>query len=501
MLLRSRHQSGPQEPQSTTMNPPTPRTPLTPQSMNFNQPPTPTQSVPSMRQLLSSPSPNAADPQTSKGATSAAGSVSSLCRKLDKPITMQDKNLDNILQLMWEKGNDDPYNPSPNKGVKRKTPPCEISDIKEDQDPLAALTGSSSSFQGQQDAQNQQGNIKTLQKNELLKRLLSKQSEKETKIFTQLPMGNSNPCDNPQQRFQCKNLQEKILIVKRNEKVKDDDKNVKMDTDMIIKNDNSSSLSGQNVTLSSILNSNKLSSNRGYGQNVNPSPDQFELGGFSNNPSSSMDAENTGDNSDSLLEQILQQAVDLHQDINSGNIRQPENNNNNSSSGSGLQLQQTNANDDNILNQLELVLGDSGFSEIDRMLGISNDGSIRADANDKLAIEAIQKQLMSEESVQPQTPNTSLPQASMSQSSQSFTNQGQMFQQTQPSPQQQAMNQLSPAAGNMDLAYRIQQQQMASRTSLVDIPPQQTFNQAASTNFGGQGVRQQGTSYNFSGSY
>jgi len=223
----------------TPVTPLTPLTPLTPQSLPL-PPSTPTGASQTGQPLRSQ------TPQQGISFSQAQSTTSSLskgaqsgpdqnAKKLptDTSSLIKDKNLDHILNYFWEKGNEE--NTS-SKAVKRKAPPSDIDSASDAESEVPSANNMHPLSQQQlqqshllqtapqlqqQDAQpappQPQGHSRLIQKNALLAKLLSKKNAKETKIFTQLTVSQSNPCENPQQRYP-KNLSERLLTLKPNSK-------------------------------------------------------------------------------------------------------------------------------------------------------------------------------------------------------------------------------------------------------------------------------------------
>lgn len=428
-----------------------------------------------------------------------------------------DRNLDNLLHSLWEKDNDADDKASRElelryKKRKLSAPDPDTSDTFDHETVTSANISQQSS--------------KLIQKNALLAQLLSKKAAKETVINTQSTV---NPCSLPQSRL-SKNLQEKLISLKPNKRLLSDDENhlenpVSNSETVKFNKADSLDVTSPAVSINGNLNLNSnmlLTGSDRFNSELNDQQQQQQL--FqeqyehlqqllsATTPSSSSSAMDVSqDSTDPLLANILQQAADLQQDLTTGNLPLSTSSSNNSlNSGRPGSVHDENS----LLQQIEKVLEDPDLSlpEIDNLLGLGGQLGTGTDINDRMAIDAIQKQLMNEEfSLDNITGNvnsnssTPVQNAHFNQLRQAF-NQGMRAQQQQQlkqqqQQQQQRLGQISPV---IDINYPGQQLAPHSQPSPQQHhhqqqapalqPGQQSFDQAAQAKFGlqGQGPRLQG---------
>lgn len=391
-----------------------------------------------------------------------------------------DKQFNSFLESLWEKGND--VNQIQRK--KRKLSSSEV-DSTEDQDLSAA---------------NKEG-TKLMKENALLAKLLSTKAKKENVVNTGIS-GNSNPCATPQSRL-TKDISQKLLNIKptllerkgqsnQDSKVEAGSTSTNSESFLLgtkemgqLKNPNQNTKVNKPSDL--LSNFNSSSSNTGQDQNSQETYDNLHML-FSNQGNNVMEFAEVSESSDPLLNEILQQAEDLKQDLNApqtttssaGVMVAPNNWTNSFSENHGM------LSDEALLSQLEQVLNEKNVSvdEIDQLLGISNKASFSkpSGTNDMIAIEEIQKELMRDEPVQP---NSSVPNPIMARTLQSQVANRSNFMQNM-----QGMNQVH-GNGTMDLGFPHQQ---------ISPPnPQQGFQQPQS--FGLQGPRLPGPQGQYTDDY
>ena len=417
--------------------------------------------------------------------------------------SLGDKHLDSLLTSLWEKDTDMPTTiPSNMSSRKRKASGASDVDSTEKLD-MDSVGG------GQQKARGKVG-----EKNVLLAKLLSRQTPNEPRVNTRHSV---NPCDMPQNKLPP-NLQEKILrlqpldpqsisISKSEEKdasKRDSLQDISLPNNSVNMNDvskeafrNLHSGGTTNILNQSLSAGGSMSLNNSMsGESYLPQPQPSPVGGvtssanmFTNDNSlqsmlgqsndSGMEMDQA--NSDQLLANILQQAAELQQDITTGNVGPSAANQN-----TGKANNQGNVTDaTQWLSQLEQVISENNFQINDIESLINTNQPTQPLVEDRAAIEAIQKQLMSEE---PLPGSTGMMEGGMRASGGTM---GRMQQQ-----QQQPMRQNSfQGMGAQGLG------QMAGGMN-VSIPPMsphpqqpspspQGFNQAA-PNFSPQGPRLSG---------
>ncbi|XP_053383143.1 nuclear receptor coactivator 2-like isoform X2 [Mercenaria mercenaria] len=425
-LARQRHQSGPQEPQSTTTHslpmPPL-SSPLTsPVTPNFDQSQRSSVDTSLLKGLFSSSSSlslNQVTNTNSSAFASTSGSVDTQSTDMreDGFAAAREKKIDKLLHLLWEDNSDD--------GV-RETMREKIQNLKRKADMLeGGDTEQSSAFSGELTSSQAS---RLTKENALLTQLLSKKANNDIVVNT---LSTIQPSGIPQQRIP-QNLASKLL------KVNPSSFNTTNSGNEAKRARTDSGNNNQLSTLERALSApkqdiNPISSTQPFdalmeiGQNSNSGisniSDSSVTSQFNNqlselhqilqstisdtgNNSTNVTEVNLDDNTDPLLAQILQQAQDLQQDITLGSF--PGSNQNvpqslsldsgpvNNSAQSMLNhpslnnnsYQKNNTNTD-ILQQLEQALNDSNFN-LDSLLGNSNVSSM----DEQVAIDAIQKQLM-----------------------------------------------------------------------------------------------------------
>ncbi|KAK7484351.1 hypothetical protein BaRGS_00024356, partial [Batillaria attramentaria] len=444
---RSRHQSGQQEPQSTTSLPLTP-SPSHHSQMGAIPAPSPISSQVSNAQQLMQ------DLFMDKIATSTSAPASSTSTATSRhDSSVEDKNLHNLLTTLWERGMDSPTAKEMIKQTKkRKASSSEADRLDSENEPTtsggAGASGSGASLQSS----------KLSQKNALLAQLLSKKAAKENVVNTQLTV---NPLGLPQTRIP-KNLGEKMVVVKggRSNSIEEASSS---GGDGGPAGCSTVSASTTNVHSSPRTNPNApFPGNTSAGNKADSSGGGgFNSGGaFASSAASSMSRTVSGmemgeepvssqyeqfhqifteglstmetdpisnDSSDPLLQQILQQAADLEQDITSGNLVSA------SSVGSSVgssSIVSTPHEDQNMLAQLEQLIND-GSLQVDSLLGLSGPGNsgggvsdmqaggmnnsgmgninISTSVSEQLAISAIQRQLMGDDMLGGVSSNNNMP--------------------------------------------------------------------------------------------
>lgn len=373
LFSRQRHQSGPQEPQSTTPSTSLPQPSLPPYSQEHH-PATPISAAPS---------------ESGK-----------------KSDAIADKALNSLLNCLWEKGDNDPL-PKPNR--KRKASGTDGSVDSTDME-----LGMSSQQQVKMG-----NNFRN--KNVLLAQLLSKRTPSEAVVNTGRLLVSSDPCESPQSRFNVpeKHMNLRLIDSKRlstekeKENMKDSfqgfpnssqfgnlDNSVKTSVgsscaSSMMSTVNTSSFNGISIPSSS-SNVTSVSSDYdelqkilGFGSNIGNCDSM-------NNPVSGMDIDSSG-TPDPLLAEILKQAADLEQE----HILHTSNSMPNLgpdmsclSGGSGGDLNHVASSEDlQLLSQLEQVIQDPNFN-IGSLPGLDQEPQ---QSDDRAAIRRIQNQLMSED--------------------------------------------------------------------------------------------------------
>lgn len=411
---RQRHQSAPDEPQSTTSTP-------TSKQQTF---------PPSQRQRHSSVEQSPFNRPLSVGSDSGSYKTTESFKRSTESI-LADKQLDNFLTSLWEKGND-VNQIQPQK--KRKLSSSEVDST------------------GDQDQTGKEG-TKLMRENALLAKLLSTKTKKENIVNTGIS-GNANPSATPQSRL-TKDVTQRLLSVKPNpQQVKDNKSDsVQSTSDLFLLASNKEMGQLKNLNKNSTLNKssdllNSFSSTNQVGTE-DSTQDNFDTLQMllSSQAESSMEISEVSESTDPLLNEILQQAEDLKQDLNgpptpsssTGTVNngpsQPEN--------TGM------LSDLALLSQFEQVLSEKNASleEIDQLLGISSKTVPGKPSNDIMAIEEIQKELMRDDPVQPGSTNQMMTRT-LQQQVQGINN-----------PRGNFMQSMSPVHGNgnMDLSFPVQQ--------------------------------------------
>lgn len=384
LSTRQRHQSAPEEPQSTTSTPSTSR-----QS-------TPVLAPTQIRQR------HASVEQSVFSRPSSVGS-DTFKRANDTSSLIVDKQFNVFLESLWEKGNDS----NQIQPKKRKLSSGEVD-----------------STDNQDQSSNKEG-TKLMKENALLAKLLSTKAKKENVVNTGIS-GNSNPSAIPQSRL-SKDLTQKLMNIKPailerkglpNQESKAESGSTNTNSDSFLHNNKEmGQVKNLNQNKSDLLNT--FNSNVGQDQTSQDTYDNLQML-FSNSLDNAMEFSEVSETSDPLLNEILQQAEDLKQDLTAPH-------NSSASSGmlgvnnGGLNVFNENSNsgmlsDAELLSQLEQVLSEKNVSvdEIDQLLGISN--KTRAPGtNDMMAIEEIQKELMRDDPIQPNMPNPMMSRTLLSQ--------------------------------------------------------------------------------------
>ncbi|VDI35698.1 nuclear receptor coactivator 2 [Mytilus galloprovincialis] len=460
LSTRQRHQSAPEEPQSTTSTPSTSKssTPVLPH-------------LPQRQR-------HASVEQSTFNRPSSVG-LETVKRPTDTSNFIVDKNLDNFLNSLWEKGNET-NQIQPQK--KRKLSSSEV-DSTADQD--------------QANFPNKEG-TKLMKENALLAKLLSTKANKEKIVNTGIS-GNANPSATPQSRL-TKDVSQKLLSVKPSlpllSKTLSDSK---LDTGSSNSNTDSFSVGSKEMgqlknlnqtssqnKMTDMLNSyNSSSNNIGQDDNSQDTYDSLQRMLFDSQSDNVMEFSEVSESSDPLLNEILQQAEDLKQDLTTpktpSSSRGPTPAVNN---GPLHENAPPVLSDLDLLSQFEQVLKEKNASldEIDQLLGISNQAMGQAmglvktgGPNDMMAIEEIQKELMRDEPIHSNAmPNPMIARALQAQSSMNR----QSFMQSMSAMSQSAMSQV-PGNGNMDMGFQ----------QISPPNPQQGFQQQQQQNFGLPGPR------------
>lgn len=481
-LARQRHQSGPQEPQSTTTHPlpiPPLSSPLTsPVTPNFSQSQGGNTDSSLLKGLFSSSagisvnqSVSSTSSVTSIGSTSEPMMTNSREESYTTRDITQNKKIDKLLHLLWDDNSNDGSQETMRERIqnlKRKADMLEASDS--DNDSVFSSGGS-----------------KLSKDNALLTQLLSKKASNNDIVVNTL--STIQPSGIPQQRFP-QNLANKLLKVHPSSfntaSSAQESKRQRIES------------TGGMSTLERALQApkqdlNAVSSTQSFdalmdvGQNSNSGISNISDSSVSSQfkeqfselqqifQSTINDASGSGanitevnldDNTDPLLAQILQQAQDLQQDLSSGsfltqnqNIQQTLNLHsggnksgvmnsdltvNTSSANTMNQKNSGNINTADLVQQLEQALNESNFNlaDMDLFLGNNNVASV----DEQIAIDAIQKQLMMEMSGLSSGVSTSNVQTPPLQSGRAQTHFGQSMTPTSQSlsGSQLSGNQLSP---------------------------------------------------------
>lgn len=376
LFSRQRHQSGPQEPQSTT-----PSTSVLPPGF----PPHPQEHRPA--------------------STSAVTSANSEGGK--KTDMIGDKALSSILECLWEKGDADPLQ-KPNR--KRKASGADGSVDSTDMElgmPSQQQVKMANNFRN---------------KNVLLAQLLSKRTPNEAVVNTGRLLVNSDPCETPQHRLSVHDKplsmrpidSKRLSTEKEKENLKDGIQGFQnsnqygnMDTSMKTSIGNFSCASNINTSAStSVFNGISISTSNSNVSSMSGEYDELQkiLGMGSNtvnsepmtNSTSGMDVEPSG-TPDPLLAEILKQAADLEQE----HILQTSNSMPNLGpdmscipQGGGADLNPVPSSEDlQLLTQLEQVIQDPNFN-IGSIPGLEQEPH---QSDDRAAIRRIQNALMSED--------------------------------------------------------------------------------------------------------
>ena len=490
LLARRRHQSGPQEPQSTTTHSipmPSLSSPLpSPLTTSFSQ----SQSsvdVSLLKGIF----------QNSGSSNIASNNLSSMLDNQVEKDNMQSTNskkFDQLLHLMWDNGE----TISDTEAMKVR-----FRNLKRKQSESCLDIGNSGVASSSSGSGIGPTASKLSKDNALLTQLLSKRASDDIVVNTQLTL---QPSSVPQAKFSAANLAEKLLKVKPG----------LYKPGVVTSSDNKAPISRQ---LEAALNAPKgnpnsnqsLESMLGFNQNSNSS---LGLGdsasNMSNNPqlkeqyeelqqllSQTASSESTAiatevdmsENTDPLLAQILQQAQDLQQDLTAGASSAAVENSNLVGRGNiGGQAQpqtntsqNTNSSQADMLSQLEQVLGENVFNltDIDALLSSSQEPS---DVNEQLAIDAIQQQLMSEMLTMSSSGTTSSTlQPATVQAGLNRQRLGQNLQQVSPSAGSQVQPNLmgSPQDQLQQLRSQFQRPQLQQQTpqhhGYNQAPPSQSF--------------------------
>ena len=451
-LARRRHQSGPQEPQSTTTHSipmPSLSSPLpSPLTTSYSQSQS-TVDTSLLKELFQSSGIGSSSGVTSttisnvfsnvgSGVTSAAAAAGTLSSMLDNQgqkdsvQSTNRKKFDQLLQIMWNNGE----NSSDTDREAMKV--CVRRNLKRKQSESVLDLGNNGGVAGSSPGAIGGPTASKLSKdNVLLTQLLSKRASDDIVVNTQLTL---QPSSVPQVKFSATNLAEKLMKVKPG--------NFKATPGTVSSSDGKGQVSRQLeaaliASKGNPSSSQSLESMLGFNQNSNSSlglgdsastisntqfKEQYEelqqLLSQSNSESRTIDATEVdmAENTDPLLAQILQQAQDLQQDltasatnlnVSSQSVVTGSSNSVEVGTGVGgvsgfggsvmgrdqtqLSASQTNHSQSvDILSQLEQVLGESGvlnLTDIDTFLNSSQEMS---DVNEQQAIDAIQQQLMNE---------------------------------------------------------------------------------------------------------
>ena len=408
LIARRRHQSGPQEPQSTTTHSipmPSLSSPLpSPLTTSFSQSQSSVDSS-LLKGLFQSP------PSSNMPVSSASNVVDNQAQR-DNLQTANSKRFDQLLHLLWDNGEN-------SSDTDREAMKVRFSRSLKRKQSESSLDLDHSNVPGSASGTNLGPTATKLAKdNALLTQLLSKRASDDIVVNTQLTL---QPSSVPQAKFITANLAEKLLKVKPGVH-KTASGNVSSSENKVpISRQLEAALSGNKGNPSS---SQSLESMLGFNQNSNSSlglgdsasnmsnnsqfKEQYEelqqlLSQTENSESTAVATEvDMSENTDPLLAQILQQAQDLQQDLTTSATNMMSSNNAGvGSSGNHVQNQPNatqntnNTSNVDILSQLEQVLGGNVFNltDIDTILNSSQEPS---DVNEQLAIDAIQQQLMSE---------------------------------------------------------------------------------------------------------
>ena len=408
LIARRRHQSGPQEPQSTTTHSipmPSLSSPLpSPLTTSFSQSQSSSDSS-LLKGLFQSP------PSSNMPVSSASNVVDNQAQR-DNLQTANSKRFDQLLHLLWDNGEN-------SSDTDREAMKVRFSRSLKRKQSESSLDLDHSNVAGSASGTNLGPTATKLAKdNALLTQLLSKRASDDIVVNTQLTL---QPSSVPQAKFTAANLAEKLLKVKPGV-YKTASGNVSSSENKVpISRQLEAALSGNKGNPSS---SQSLESMLGFNQNSNSSlglgdsasnmsnnsqfKEQYEelqqlLSQTENSESTAVATEvDMSENTDPLLAQILQQAQDLQQDLTTSATNMMSSNNAGvSNSGNHVQNQPNatqntnNTSNVDILSQLEQVLGGNVFNltDIDTILNSSQEPS---DVNEQLAIDAIQQQLMSE---------------------------------------------------------------------------------------------------------
>ena len=408
LIARRRHQSGPQEPQSTTTHSipmPSLSSPLpSPLTTSFSQSQSSVDSS-LLKGLFQSP------PSSNMPVSSASNVVDNQAQR-DNLQTANSKRFDQLLHLLWDNGEN-------SSDTDREAMKVRFSRSLKRKQSESSLDLDHSNVPGSASGTNLCPTATKLAKdNALLTQLLSKRASDDIVVNTQLTL---QPSSVPQAKFITANLAEKLLKVKPGVH-KTASGNVSSSENKVpISRQLEAALSGNKGNPSS---SQSLESMLGFNQNSNSSlglgdsasnmsnnsqfKEQYEelqqlLSQTENSESTAVATEvDMSENTDPLLAQILQQAQDLQQDLTTSATNMMSSNNAGvGSSGNHVQNQPNatqntnNTSNVDILSQLEQVLGGNVFNltDIDTILNSSQEPS---DVNEQLAIDAIQQQLMSE---------------------------------------------------------------------------------------------------------
>lgn len=373
LFSRQRHQSGPQEPQSTTPSTSLPQPCLPPYSQEHH-PATPVSAAPS-----------------------EAGK---------KSDAIGDKALNSLLNCLWEKGDNDPL-PKPSR--KRKASGTDGSVDSTDME-----LGMSSQQQGKMG-----NNFRN--KNVLLAQLLSKRTPSEAVVNTGRLLVSSDPCELPQNRFTVPEKQMNLRLIDSKRLSTEKEKENLKDSFHGFSNssqfgslDNSVKTSVGSSCASSMMSTVNTSSFNGIsipssGTNVTSVSSEYDelqkiLGFGSNNvtcdsmsnPVSGMDIDSSG-TPDPLLAEILKQAADLEQEHilhTSSSMPNISQDMNCLTGASGGDLHHVASSEDlQLLSQLEQVIQDPNFN-IGSLPGLEQEPQ---QSDDRAAIRRIQNQLMSED--------------------------------------------------------------------------------------------------------
>nr|XP_022340433.1 nuclear receptor coactivator 2-like isoform X4 [Crassostrea virginica] len=376
---RQRHQSGPQEPQSTT----------------------PSTSLPQQQQVLPPYSQELHPPATPSSLPYEAG------KKSDR---MGDKDLNSFLNCLWEKGDNDPIQ-KPNRKRKASGPDGSV-------DSTDMELGMPSQQQGKMAANNFRN------KNVLLAQLLSKRTPNEAVVNTGRLMVSSDPCETPQNRLSVQDKQlnlrpndsRRLSVDKEKDSMKDGLQGFQnssqfgnMDTSIKASVGNYSCTSSMMTTVNtSVFNGiSSIPSSNSSMTSLSSDYDElqkFLVGtGMGNSESmrnviSGMDTDPSG-TPDPLLAEILKQAADLEQEhIHHTSTSLTSQDMGCLSQGGGSDLNHVASSEDlQLLSQLEQVIQDPSFN-ITSLPGLDHDPQ---QSDDRAAIRRIQNQLMSEEPFPP----------------------------------------------------------------------------------------------------